>query len=540
MPFFVAFKIMEEKQFIDKLKQEDVLSWCTYNNLLLKDGVPFTLSGLPYLMGLVNCDKRVMSVKKGAQVCITTAKFLEAVHSCYYRKFQQNIIYMLPTVRQAELLSRVSFDPIFESNRWLKKVVSVNNAQIKTVNGRSIIFVGAQSQKIGDSTTKDSINLRSYPADAVYRDEIDLMDEDMVNLSKQRLNRSAFRIECNFGSPTVPEYGIDLLFNEGDGRKWQIKCQSCGKYTSLVDDFPHTIIKTDGRWHRACIHCHKEIFVRDGEWVPERKDARTASFWVDGLISSMADLEEYMYRYEHSEGSALAEFERSILGRAVIEASCQLSEKDVLGCCGLEGLRSYSGIPTCMGIDVGEIMHYVVGHRDSNNTYNILTMGTAKDFGLINDIARKMKVQMTVIDKGPDIFGVKEYQKNAKHRVFRCLYNEHSLLKPTFDTKTGLVKANRNESCDMVHDTFVNRLITIPRVCSEVNEYAAQLTKTVKDTKPHPETGVPRTRWLKIGNKKDHYFHATGYFLLAANRVSPVRDGVRRKRSQYAVNNYGR
>ena len=529
----------ETKETIEKLKQADVLSWCRYNNLLLKDGVPFELSGMPYLMGLVNCDKRVVSVKKGSQVCITTSKFLETVHACYYRVYNQNIIYMLPTVRQAELLSKVSFDPIFNYNGWLRKKLSVNNASLKTINGRSIVFVGAQSQKVGDSTAKDSVNLRSIAADAVYRDEIDLMDEDMVELSKQRLNRSKFRIECNFGSPTVPGYGIDMLYEEGDRRRWMIRC-SCGKYTSLAEEFPRSIIKTGGRWHRSCVHCHNEIFVKDGEWVAENPESRTASFWVDGLISPLADLEEYMIRYEKSDGRALSEFERSILGRAVIEASCQLSEKDVLSKCRLDGLRSFSDGTTCMGIDVGEKMHYVVGHRDSKNTFEILSMGTATDFGLIHDIARKMKVKMTVIDKGPDIFGVKEYQKNAGHRVFRCLYNEHSLLKPTYDTKTGLVKANRNEVCDMVHDTFINGMITIPRKSAETSEYAVQMTKTAKDTSPHPDTGIPRTRWIKVGNKQDHYFHATGYFLLAANRVSPTGGINRNRRLSYAINNYER
>ena len=106
-------------EFEDKLMQADCLSWCMGRKIQLRDGVPFELSGRGYMLDIVNCDKRVMSVVKGSQVCLTTAKFLEAVHSCYFRHYEKNVIYMLPTVKQAETLSKISFDPIFQYNPGL-------------------------------------------------------------------------------------------------------------------------------------------------------------------------------------------------------------------------------------------------------------------------------------------------------------------------------------------------------------------------------------------------------------------------------------
>lgn len=516
---------LNDPNLVEKLMQVDPLQWASRRNLQLSDGVSFELSGRPYLVGLVGCDKKIMSAKKGSQVCITTSKYLEALHACVYRRFDKNIIYMLPTVSQAETLAKVSFDPIFRFNKWLKKMVSNDSVSVKTVNGRSIVFVGAKSQKVGDSSAKDSINLRSIPADAVYRDEIDLMDEDMVDMSKQRLNASRFRIECNFGSPTVPGFGIDLLYDQGDQRKWQIKCTHCGKHTSLVESFPNSIIKVNGRWIRACVHCHKEIFVCDGDWIPEYPDRREASFWVDGLISPMADLEGYMHRFHNSDGTRLAEFQRSILGLATIEATCQLSVQQVLSQCRADGLKVYSDEPTCMGVDVGEVMHVVIGRRTGANTHDILYVGKATDFGQIHDIAEKMNVQFAVIDKGPDIHGVKEFQKREKYPVYRCQYSEQMSLTHDFDRETRVVKCNRNELCDRVHDAFQNDKISIPRDCPDIKEFAEQLTKLAKDTQRHPDTGLPKTRWVKIGNKEDHYYHAAVYFLLAATQTAPRRAG---------------
>lgn len=519
---------IDAKNLSNDIGRFDVLSWCVDRCLELSDGVKFSLSGRPYLVGLVGCDKREVSIKKGSQVTITTGKFLEAVHSCFYRIYDKNILYMLPTVRQAELLSKVSFDPIFNYNKWLKGAVDVNNATLKTINGRSIVFAGAQSEQVGGA--KDSINLRSIPCDAVYRDEVDLMDEAMVELSKQRLNASRFRIECNFGSPTTPEFGIDYLYSVGDCRRWQIKCSHCGSYTNLVDGFPNTIIEVGGKWIRACLKCHKEIYVKDGSWVADYPERRSASFWVDGLMSPMADLEGYMYRYYHIEGSKMAEFERSILGNAVTEATCQLAIQTVLDRCRNDGCIEFSENDSAIGVDVGETMHWVVGRRTGNNEYRILNMGRSMSMEDLYNICQRYNVKIGVIDKGPDIFGVKNFQDTCGFPMYRCLYSDFMNAAPDFDGRTGIVKCNRNEICDRTHSYFTEGNINIPRECSLVKEYAEHMTKMEKQTINHPDTGIPKTRWVKRGNKEDHWYHATNYFILAASQTSPVRSTGQQRR----------
>ncbi len=72
--------------------------------------------------------------------------------------------------------------------------------------GQSIDFNGGPPKKVGGSGTKDTDNLRSIPCDDVKRDEIDLMDMDMVYMSTQRLLRSKVGRQSNFGSPTFPNY----------------------------------------------------------------------------------------------------------------------------------------------------------------------------------------------------------------------------------------------------------------------------------------------------------------------------------------------
>lgn len=516
------------KSEYERLAQVNALIWARTRQLQLRDGIAFDLAGLPYLVDLVNCDKRVMNIKKGTQVCITTGKYIEAVHACYYRKYDQNIIYMMPTVKAVETLAKVSFDPIFDYNPWLKKVVTTNTTSVKEINGRSIVFVGAQPQSISGGAraenTKDSPSVRSIPADCVKRDEIDLMDSDMVEISKARLNRSRFRIEENYGSPTYPGYGIDLLYDKSDQRKWQIKCSSCGKYTCLPETFPACIILKDGRWIRSCIHCHSEIFVKDGFWRPEYPDREEAGFWVDGLISPMADLKGYMLRYNGIEGSKMCEFMRSIIGVASAEAENQLSITDIIDLCGME-IQNYSSDETFMGVDIGNVMHAVIGIRTGRETYEILNVSRVSNFGELHDLAKKMNVRTAVLDAMPDIHAVREFQTKEPYRVYRCQYSESMTGKPDYNDKTGVLKVNRNEMCDRVHETYKSKKIKVPRNSPEVQEYARQMTMTAKTIIEHPETGIPKPRWIKLGSADDHYFHATLYFLLAAQRSSPKRRG---------------
>ena len=518
--------------FEEKLMQKDALVWCDMKGIQLAQDVPFKLEGRPYLKDIVNCDKKIMSVKKGSQVCLTTAKFLEAVHGCSYQKYDKNIIYMLPTVKQAETLAKISFDPIFSYNPFLKKQLSSNSASLKTINGRSIVFVGAQGKKVGETSAKDSINLRSIPADVVYRDEIDMMDQDMVEISRQRLNSSRFRIECNFASPTIPAYGIDALFDAGDQRFFQIKCRHCGKYTCLGRDFPNSILCVGGKWRRSCVHCNKEIYTGDGNFHAEYPDRRCASFWVDGFMNPMADLEEYMYRYQNSEGSAMAEFERSILGQATIEASSQLCEADVKACRSSNGMSTISAAETCVGVDTGNGLHYVIGYRTAETTYRVLKVGhlESKDISYdpysdLHDNCLKMNTRCGVIDIGPDIHAVRKWQTNEDFETFRCIYSENQHKKPSFDHNEKVVRANRNELADKVHSIVTGGNVVLPRGCFEIDEFCVQLTKMAKHTERHPDTGVPKTRWIKVGDKNDHYYHAMMYFLLAASQRSPVRDG---------------
>jgi len=525
------------KNLEEKIIAYDSLVWASKKGIYLRDGIRFSLEGLLYLFGVLGTEKRISNCKKGAQMCLTTAYFLDAVHACKYRRFEQNIMYMMPTLTAVQRLSQVSFDPIFQYNPWIMSKGDTNTTECREINGRSIVMVGAQPKKVGGSATKDSDNLRSIPCDAICRDELDLMDLDMAYQAKQRLKRSKFKIERNFGTPTFPNYGIDLRYEESDQGKWQIKCRSCGRHTCLGDSFPDSIIMKGGRWFRACVHCHNEIFVSDGKWVADYPDRREAGFWVSGLLSPLADLDDYMWEYNNTEGKNRSEFMRSTLGLATTEAESQLSETIVLSRCTTNHNQMVSTGETVMGVDIDKKIHAVVGIRTAREAYEILNVSELSDLNELHDLALKMNVHQAVIDSGPYDHGVREFQRLEPYTVYLCQYSEQMPGKPIWNGKEGIVKVNRNEWCDKVHTTYTKNNIRLPRPSVMINEYAKQMTRTAKSIITNPDTGLMKPRWLKLG--ADHYFHATLYFLLAASRQSPrVRSDVRVNRPTHSISHW--
>ncbi len=503
----------------ESMMMNDPLVWAYIKRINLRDGIVFTLKDMEYLFDIIACDKKIVNCKKGSQMCLTTAFFIDSIHACKFRRYDQNIMYMMPTVTAVERLSKVSFDPIFQYNPWIMGKGDTNTTMCREINGRSIVMVGAQPKKVGGSGTKDTDNLRSIPCDDIKRDEIDLMDSDMVYMSTQRLLRSEIKRESNFGSPTYPGYGIDKLYEESDQRKWQIKCKSCGKYTCLADTFPDSIIQDDKRWFRSCIHCHKEIYVMDGHWVAEYPDRREAGFWVSGLLSPLANLDDYMYDFNKIEGTEMSEFMRSRLGIATTEAENQLDEVTVLSRCTTDANQMVSTGETAMGVDIGKKIHVVIGVRIDREAYDIIHVSRLNDLNELHDLALKMNVHNAIIDSGPHDFGVLEFQKSEPYTIYLCQYSEQMPGKPKYNSKEGIVKVNRNEWCDKVHTTFARNRVKIPRPSVEINEFTREMTRTAKTIIENPDTGVVKPRWIKLG--ADHYYHAVLYFLLAAARTSP-------------------
>lgn len=195
-----------------------------------------------------------------------------------------------------------------------------------------------------------------------------------------------------------------------------------------------------------------------------------------------------------------------------------------------------SACETSMGVDMGKKIHVEIGVRTARRAYSILCIGQLDTLEQLHDLAQKMNVKIAVIDSGPYDHGVREFQRTEPYMIYLCQYSENRPGKPRFDSKEGMVKVNRNEWCDNVHEVFVNNQITIPRPSQVINTYAHQMTRTAKTYIESPDTGLLKPRWVKLG--PDHHFHGTLYFLLAASRTTPNPKRGKVERFTHSLNEF--
>ncbi len=212
------------------------------------------------------------------------------------------ILYILPTTLLARRNARMRIQPLIETTPSLKAKVqdrSVSKARDnmfeKEFPGGSLIISGGNS---GSS-------YRSTPAPYIFLDDLDgFPDEigeegDAVSLSRAR-TRTFPRKKLFFVSTPTEETTskIDVLYHEGDMRRYFVPCPHCNEYQCLVwsqmvwenkdpETTAYTCISCQKKIHE---HTHKTWMLERGEWRatnPETKNKRMATFHLSSLYSPL-------------------------------------------------------------------------------------------------------------------------------------------------------------------------------------------------------------------------------------------------------------
>ena len=283
----------------EKMMQADMCYWAVRNKIQLLGGVTFTLDGCEYLADIMRDEARHIAVMKGAQARITTLFMLRAIHALIHNRHPQGSIYYFPNKIAVENFSKTRFGPLIVDNPCIKRYLkNTNSVNIKRVGTSFLRLLGATAT-FDIQGKKDSTSVRSEPADEVVRDERDLFDDDMADMTFDRLMGSDFKREVDLGTPTIPDLGIDKVFGESDQKYRMIKCRACNGYTCIAIEFPNSIKYARETAHEkyepyyGCIKCGKEIFVTDGEYVakfpdrynPERPDEGISGYHVSHFIT---------------------------------------------------------------------------------------------------------------------------------------------------------------------------------------------------------------------------------------------------------------
>jgi len=509
-----------------KLAAANAVSWLLFHKIHIDLEQPVDFSTHPYEILPLMEEAKVQVVKKAAQLGFTTVGALKSIYGMINGRYPQGVLYLFPSRTDVSDFSVARFKPLINYNPVIAAAVrDTDRTHVKKIGPSTLYLRGARATSQIDGFKKSSSSLKSIPVDRIVFDEVDEMQPSMIDLAKQRLAHSKVKEEMYVSTPSIPDFGVDKLYQQSDQRVWEVKCTHCGRYTCLELEFPDCITE-DGK--RLCKKCRREIDYRNGRWTAQNPGAPVVGWWISQLCSPSVDPAIILEEYTNPPNGNIQEVMNSRLGMAYVAATDRITLHDVYKRCGYLPMESASKQDTAMGVDVGSGLHYVIGVRSSEKGYRVIRVGVVKEFNDLYVLCNSYNVKSVVFDLFPETRKVREaisFLNKQSISAYGCKYAQMQVAEAVWDDVNRAVSVGRTELMDLVHlvMTSDDRII-LPRKCAEIEAYARSLTMAAKVREETKSGGTVRYVYKKIG--PDHYYHATGYFLLACMRLPTYTSAV--------------
>ncbi len=495
--------------------------------LRTENGEPFSLHDHPYQIELLSCEPRMLTVQKARQLGLTLCGMAHYFWGMVTGRIRTGFIHLFPTADKVAEFSETRWTPLLRANpiHLGSHVHTTNNKHNKRVGSANLMFRGARlSQKV-QGVAEDSPSLRGDPTDGCLFDEFDLITPLAQELAMDGALHSDLRWNWAISNPTVPNYGIEKRFLEGDQRYWMIRCDACNSWWAEWIEIPLIMRRAaDGSVHLACLKCGRRLDPRRGQWVAKKPDRSQThmSYRISQLARPQEDLAHLLDAWENPPEGDRAGVMRFKFGRTYIDATCGLSATDVLLRCQAWPMAVRSTEPTALGADIGKDIHVVIGERLAADAYRILAVLVVQDWQQLRRLLPTYRVAVGSVDNEPELREARQFQQDARAAGVQMWLSDYvQMTGPArYDRPTGLISVNRNEILDDTHHAIVTpgklQLPATNQFVSLFAEHCANMTKIVEKL---PRTGALNVTYMQTG--PDHFRHAFANFLLAA-RLLPV------------------
>lgn len=515
-----------------------VSEWVEKNTTLKKR--PFSFKGFEFQRQIIDDMSPDLTVIKISQVGLTEIQIRKAL-AFLVRNRGTSLIMSLPTEDMYNRVSKARVKPIINEDKVFNTVEDKVNKSVRSTElmqlGQSFLYLVPAIESAATSIS----------ADFVMNDEVDLSDQKMISLFSSRLQASTYRISQKFGTPSFPQFGIDLNWQTSDQHLYLCHCKACGHWNH--PEFNRTFIHLPGmpenikdltevtadmqeelQFENAyvkCEECEKPLDLDDPagrQWVPSYPGRRSRGYRITPFVNSKLGI-EYIFKqmWEFQKTEYIRGFYNTVLGLPYSDGNIQIPVADILACMTNESmprdLSSYKNL--WVGIDVGQICHVTIGTGPNKDECDIVALYEIKVDDLVQhckELCEKYDVVGGAIDRHPyeptadEIFRVTggkivpvEYRGTKDVNVVENEYKEISHA-----------QVNRTSFLDNLSTRIRKRSIKISGYGHRKQIFVDHLRDMVREQKP----GEP-AEWIKLhGN--DHFFHSASFMLIAPH----VRDIV--------------
>lgn len=315
-----------------------------------------------------------VSILKGAQIGASTIGI--GVSAFLPSQIECNVGYFLPTDVFAGRFDKTRFKPAIRKSVYLRSLMREGKVQGANVVGLKE-FRGHFLYTLGLTAIANAI---SIPLDANLYDEVDVLPEENMEWSDDRIAASDLRFRFYFSVGMLPGLGIDTKFQEGSQTLWRVRCPACGKDGQVLEDlFPACVQRRNEEWARVCVKCGAAYDVeRDGRWVdtyPERRKEGRVSYRVPQLIVPAIALSYVMARWEAAKKKRTkkAKFNCSTLARPDGGDAQPITDAVLQACRGDYTMTTAKGpLPRFAGVDCADTAHFACHERLPDGTKRFL------------------------------------------------------------------------------------------------------------------------------------------------------------------------
>lgn len=517
--------------------------WVEQSEIRLANGEVYAFDERPYLINPLNTQARLVCVRKARGLGFSETFILKSIHGLSSRRFKQGVQYVFPTDTDMRKFVQSRFNVILKKNpQTLGRLVKdTDTTYYKRVGEGNLFMDGGGFNVAIEGLQKYTTTFIGTQVDLAVVDELDMFDSanEVIQAAQTSMMNSEIKSVHALSNPSIPNYGIDKLFQQSNQMFWYRQCRSpsCGELTCPDKEFPALIDR------KGC-HCKKcgDVLGYRGKWIaddPQTTDLygpdamQWEGYHISDLNAPRVEPWTILEQWRDKSDANQEKVNKFSLGLPYMSRTAALTLMEVYDCCGIYPEYDRFDGPSAMGVDVGGTsgFHVVIGYRTGKDSYEVVHVDKLQDFEDVEILGHRFGVKNCVCDMLPEPTYARKFQKSSTFRVWLNLYNvQNPVDEVVWNQDDRVVKTFRNYIFDTSHRLVTEGKIKLPRRSRKMEEFARQYVVPVKIA----DAARPNHFKYFSPNPNDHYRNAMNYFLLAAQTARLIRKETYKKETSKA------
>jgi hypothetical protein len=506
---------------------KDIPKWIREKGLVNNKGLPIEFKHHGFMNAFLTDDCNRIVCRKCTQVGATFTTVLKILY--IGEESASTVVYTLPTGPEAKSFVLTKFDPIIERSPGLRKLIQRNEITKKELFNTTVKRIGPSHFIFKGSYT--TWGAQSIDADVLVVDELDFQKEDVRKMFEERIEGSGSKdIIYWIGYPSVPNFGIEELYDSSDQREWFIECPTCLKRQTL--SWPDSINMATQTF--KCKHCQKllpDMARMRGLWKARFPGRPIHGYHINKLMAPWISAERIIDRFNKD---TARKFHNYTLGLPYTGSDSALDDKVIedmmMDPVELMMFKQEKKPLTVIGIDQGDEF-FVVKSLVTEDLHVVEDYEIFSSEEEVRKYIEKQDAFLTVMDMSPNTHLGRKLQEHFTKEKFWLAdeQNRASTLNMNafyeFRHSDSRLAIQRSEGLDIMYDDMTNRKIRVSSAMTSLRTkskqdpgYLDMLLNLVPDVQER--FGRAQRVWKPIG--PDHLAHATLFINTATRLLYPT------------------